>query len=1329
MKSRITLGLVGLLVLAATFDGRGQDVLISEIMYHPSSESPLEEYIELWNVGATNVNVSGWRLTGGIEFTLPANTTIAAGRHLVIAANRARFQAKYPGAGPVVGDFAVVRVIDAWEIPGTNYVNILSNRRNRITLEDATSNVVDSVTYADEGDWATRQRGLPSPGAGSPNRGWTWYAPHDGLGRSLELVNPRMPNEYGQNWMSSATLQGTPGQTNSVFSTNIPPLILDVIHAPLVPRSTDNVSVTARVLDERAESVTVALRYRVDSLSPGEFLSVPMLDDGQNNDGAANDGVYGARLGLLPHRTIIEFYVEARDAENNVRTWPAPAIDASDRGFAPLGQVANALFQVDDTTYNLTAPLYKLTLTAAETQELANMLASNPQSDAQMNATFLSLDGEGAECRYLIGVRNRGHGSRSGNPHNYRLGFVSDAPWKGVSALNLNARTVHAQHFGSTIALKSGAAGNYSRSVVLRINIDATPGGTPNLGRYAANEVLDGDWAARHFPNDSEGNIYKVIRDIDPPNFNYRGTDPNQYRNTYFKESNVSEDDWADLIGMLAVMGENTTDTFTPENVYRVINVEQWLLHLAVMNLLGNNESGLNTGNNDDYYMYRGVNDPRFILLYHDLDQILGQGGSLAADADIFRATCCPISGDTEGSWRAMARFLRSPDYEPIYYRTLQRLLDTTFAETNFNALLDQTLGDYVSVNTINAMKNWMNQRRAYVQGVIAPFVTPVPRGPVATVSGAPRSPTPFTTATLIVGGSGITHYRFRLNNGALGPETPVSTPIVLNNLPHGSSNVVRVIGRNAAGVWQAQTAFSLSRPWIVNTNWPAVRLNEVLARNDGAVNHHGTFPDLIELFNEGSAPLDLAGLRLSDDPAQPDKFVFPPNTVVPGGGYLVVYADDEDNMPGLHTGFALNGDGEGVYLFAAGGGSLLDSVTFGPQVSNLSLGRHGSGDWMLGAPTPGASNQVQAMAAPTMLRINEWLAIGSDSTPTDFVELYNTAADPVSLDGLYLTDQPIGAPRQHAVAPLSFVGGRSALALLADGRPEQGPTHLNFGLAGEQGEIAVLDGAGNVIDCVIYGPQQRGVSMGRCPDGGIGVRAFALLTPGIGNVCPAAPAEPIVVNLIRITNAWKYEQTANLDGVPWKTREFNDAAWPSGPGLLGVKVATHTLPEPVLTPLQVAQNRITFYFRHHFQVPAGASFTSLEFRHVVDDGAAFYLNGVEVGPRFNLSSVPAPNPIPYSALAETTRAAAYQGPFPISASLLVPGDNVFAVEVHQNAPNSADIIMGLTLDGVIVTNDPAAAGIVLNEVLANNVTTTELDGRTPDWIEVYNPSQAPVDL
>ena len=80
------------------------------------------------------------------------------------------------------------------------------------------------------------------------------------------------------------------------------------------------------------------------------------------------------------------------------------------------------------------------------------------------------------------------------------------------------------------------------------------------------------------------------------------------------------------------------------------------------------------------------------------------------------------------------------------------------------------------------------------------------------------------------------------------------------------------------------------------------------------------------------------------------------------------------------------------------------------------------------------------------------------------------------------------------------------------------------------------------------------------------------------------------------------------------------------------------------------------------------------------------------------------------------------------NSNFLLPGDNLVAVELHQFG-TAPDLNMGLALNALIVTNSPALAGVVINEVLANNASFEEPDGSKPDWVELYNPSTNAVDL
>jgi hypothetical protein len=1298
---------ISLLFLAAA--SVHAQVVVNEIMYNPASHDAREEWVELLNTSSTNVNLSGWTISGGVDFAFPTNTTINAGQYLVVAADLPKFASKFPAVANMVGSWLTIEVMHVNGRPLTNATPVLSNSRNSVNLNNAAGDRVDSVTYADAGDWAVRRLGPSDSG----RRGWIWDSRADGFGSSLELRNPALPNQYGQNWLASPTNNPTPGRLNVSATNNIPPMIIEVNHAPIIPRSTDPVTITARVIDESASGLTVTLQHRIDSLAPPPFTATQMFDDGAHGDASAGDGIYGIVLPAMTNNTLVEFYVEASDAQGKIRSWPDPTVDST------TAHDANAMFQVDDTTYSGTPPVYKLTMTWAQWGYLGVTFSNAPSSDAQVNATFVSIDGTGVERHYLCGVRNRGHGSRNGNPHNYRVNFPDDDPWKGVTGYNLNARGVPSQVVGATVALKAGAAGHRARFVQLRVNNDTNgPGSTTTTGLYAGNEDIDGDWAERLFPNNSEGNIYSVVRDIPPPpyypNFDYRGETNTLYRRTYVKQSNTAEDDWQDIIGMLYVMGENRTNEFTLDSARQVADIDQWLLHLAVMNLFGNNESGVNTGNNDDYYWYRGDKDPRFVFVYHDLDSVLGLN-SLGANTDIFRATCCPISGDSEGIWRAMNFFMHHPEIEPLYYRTLQNLLDTTFSQAEFNAIVDSVFADFPALaGSASTVKIYMNNRRTYVQGIISGRVPPPVEVPIATISGEPRSPTWRTGATLTVGGAGLSHYQWRLNFGPWSPQAAINTPITLSSLPNSSTNTVYVQGRLTNGTWQLTP--TASRTWVVNTATPTVRLNEVLARNASAVNVGGNFPDVVELYNEGASTVSLAGLRLSDDADDPSKFVFPPAASLAAGAYLLLNENE--------LGFALEGSGEGLFLFNSAGTAILDSVRFGPQLPDLSIGRFGtSGAWSLAQPTFGAANTARTTAPATTVRINEWLAFGSASNPDDLIELYNTGSQPVDLAGHYLTDNPLGWPNRHRIPDLSFIGAESYLVLVADGDADN-PDHVDFSLDADQGEIGLFSPQLVAIDCVTYGPQRRDIPMGRCPDGGNSIRRGVVPTFGFPNFCPPPPPPPQMTNIMPVTNTWRYLTNGNLDGVNWQAAGYDDSGWRQGMPLFGNGAPPQG--ETFRTPFATIPGQMTYYFRSTFTFPADLTPNSLQFSNIIDDGAVFYINGREVA-RLRL---PPTGPITWSTPAVNfSGTPPWEGPLTIALTNVQPGLNTIAVEVHQRDTGVGDIAFGTRLDAIIITNDPTAAGIMINEILASNTSLTNLDGSTPDLVELYNPSSDAVDL
>ena len=97
----------------------------------------------------------------------------------------------------------------------------------------------------------------------------------------------------------------------------------------------------------------------------------------------------------------------------------------------------------------------------------------------------------------------------------------------------------------------------------------------------------------------------------------------------------------------------------------------------------------------------------------------------------------------------------------------------------------------------------------------------------------------------------------------------PTTTPITLTGLSNGPHSV-SVTGKRDSGWYQDDSAFgsnavvSSSRTWVVDTGYvpplrPTIRLNEILALNSTTLTNSGTTPDLVELFNCGNAPVNLA--------------------------------------------------------------------------------------------------------------------------------------------------------------------------------------------------------------------------------------------------------------------------------------------------------------------------------------------------------------------------------------------------------------------------------------------------------------------------------------
>lgn len=178
----------------------------------------------------------------------------------------------------------------------------------------------------------------------------------------------------------------------------------------------------------------------------------------------------------------------------------------------------------------------------------------------------------------------------------------------------------------------------------------------------------------------------------------------------------------------------------------------------------------------------------------------------------------------------------------------------------------------------------------------------------------------------------------------------------------------VEAIGTNGQSSFKPASAPDNTEDYLLNTDaLPSLVINEFMASNTSCCpdtdSGEEEFDDWIEIHNNGTTSVNIAGMYLSDniDNAFGDKISEDDSeaTTIPAGGYLLLWADGSTNQGARHLNFSLNADGEEIGLFYIDG-RTIDTYTFDTQSEDISWGRTTDAGTTWGAletPTPGQSN------------------------------------------------------------------------------------------------------------------------------------------------------------------------------------------------------------------------------------------------------------------------------------------------------------------------------------------------------------------------------------
>ncbi|MBQ9251211.1 MAG: lamin tail domain-containing protein [Clostridia bacterium] len=299
-------------------------------------------------------------------------------------------------------------------------------------------------------------------------------------------------------------------------------------------------------------------------------------------------------------------------------------------------------------------------------------------------------------------------------------------------------------------------------------------------------------------------------------------------------------------------------------------------------------------------------------------------------------------------------------------------------------------------------------------------------------------------------------------------------------------------------------------------TQYEGLRISEVMPSNRSAVtDENGEYPDWIEIWNSSDAAMNLKGLGLSDR-SDSIRFLFPDMTL-PADGRMIIFASNSNQAdPGLpfHAKFKLSSVGETVYLYDPNA-YLIDSCKYPILGSDESWALTAEGFQAVEYFSPGFENSPEGhqayresiMVSGGALIINEVMADpmtglrDEDDELSDWVEIYNTTANAVSLDNYALSDNE-SKPLKWRFPKGASIPGYGYYVVFCSGKDKveavSGVPHSNFSISAERETIILADSRGHVVDRVMIDNLAEDCSYGRNDQGTMQV--FQTATPGLPN-------------------------------------------------------------------------------------------------------------------------------------------------------------------------------------------------------------------------------------
>lgn len=453
-------------------------------------------------------------------------------------------------------------------------------------------------------------------------------------------------------------------------------------------------------------------------------------------------------------------------------------------------------------------------------------------------------------------------------------------------------------------------------------------------------------------------------------------------------------DEWNELLDFLNANSLENIDNYT--YIKSKIDIDEYINYQITQIYVDNNDW---PGNNLKYWKPEGYGKWRWVLF--DLDFGFSYYKNFT-----FNTLAYAMDTDADGfsnplwSTFLFRKLLESKEFKNEFIQRFAANLNFTFNSQRVNAIIDSLYGN-VEAEIPNHADRWKNECYEFYSKTICGLassnkwddnlysVYTFADNRANRVFGHLKNEfslqDPLLHTFTVLGCGSIIANKVEILGNNVDGKFFSEMPLILEAIPYDGFQFVKWSGDLDSHDKYLTEQFSSEAAIeaIFEESDPDTKLyfNEFMASNNNTIaDEYGEFDDWIELYNNGSEPIDIGGYYVTDDLSNLTKYKISSSnsslTTIQPGGFLLLWADKDTEQGILHLNFKLSSSGEQLGLVRIVGSDtvIVDYLNFDFQETDVSRGRYPDASYFyyeMHSSTPKSSNVQDTKTKDIELIIN----------------------------------------------------------------------------------------------------------------------------------------------------------------------------------------------------------------------------------------------------------------------------------------------------------------------------------------------------------------------